>query len=46
MRLNANPYVSKLLAIIEKLLFLKIKFIIESKAINEKIPREVHAAGT
>ena len=34
MTLKTNPDGAKLLAIIEKFLFLKIKFIIESKAIN------------
>tara|TARA_B100000959_G_C14489461_1_gene422648 strand:+ start:386 stop:523 length:138 start_codon:yes stop_codon:yes gene_type:complete len=44
--LNTNPEGAKLLAIMEKFLFLKIKFTIESKAINEKIPIDVHAEGT
>ena len=44
--LNTKPDGAKLLAIIEKFLFLKIKLTIERRAINEKIPRDVHAEGT
>ena len=37
---------AKLLAINEKVLFLKINIEIDSNAIKENIPKDIHAAGT
>jgi hypothetical protein len=44
--LKIKPEGAKLLAIKKKFLFLKIKTNIDKKAIIEKIPKDVHAAGT
>jgi hypothetical protein len=44
--LKTRPEGAKLFAISEKFLFLKTKLPIESNAINEKIPRDIHAEGT
>tara|TARA_Y100000741_G_scaffold294706_1_gene235138 strand:+ start:337 stop:489 length:153 start_codon:yes stop_codon:yes gene_type:complete len=45
-KLNTNPDGAKLFAIKKKNLFLKINTITESRAINEKIPNDIHADGT
>jgi hypothetical protein len=44
--LKINPEGAKLFAIKKKFLFLKIKPLIDKKVIDEKIPREIQAAGT
>ena len=44
--LNTNPDGAILLAIIEKFLFLKIKFPIDKNPIKEKILSDIQAAGT
>ena len=44
--LNTNPDGAKLLVISEKSLFLKIIIPKDKTDINEKIPREIQAAGT
>ena len=46
MILKTNPEGAKLFAIKKKFLFLKIKPPIDSKVIDEKIQREIHAEGT
>ena len=45
-KLKTRPDGAKLFAMITKFLFLKIKMPKDRKAMNEKIPREIHAAGT
>ena len=44
--LNIKPEGARLFAIVEKYLFLKIKFPKDKIAITEKIPNDVHADGT
>ena len=44
--LNINPDGARLLAIIEKYLFLNIKLPNDKIEIKEKIPTDVHADGT
>ena len=45
-KLKINPDGAKLFANINKYLFRKINPLIDSKVIDEKIPNEIHAAGT
>ena len=45
-RLKINPEGAKLFAKRKNILFLKMITIIESVAINEKIPSDIHADGT
>tara|TARA_B100000482_G_C12339202_1_gene192133 strand:+ start:259 stop:513 length:255 start_codon:yes stop_codon:yes gene_type:complete len=44
--LNTNPEGARLFEIKKKFLFLKMKPIKDKKVIEEKIPREIQAAGT
>ena len=44
--LKIKPDGAKLFAIKKKFLFLKINQLIDKKVILEKIPKEIHAAGT
>ena len=46
MRLKTKPDGAKLFAMIAKFLFLKMKIPNDRKAMNENIPKEIHAAGT
>ena len=45
-KVKINPDGAKLLAIITKFLFLKIKTKTDKKAIHENIPNDIHAEGT
>ncbi|MDA7858144.1 hypothetical protein N9A43_00765, partial [Candidatus Pelagibacter sp.] len=44
--LKTKPEGAKLFAIKKKFLFLKINPLIDKKVIDEKIPKEIQAAGT
>jgi hypothetical protein len=44
--LKTNPEGAKLLEIRKKFLFLKTNPLVDKKVIDEKIPKEIHAAGT